>query len=258
MIDPQWDVSDLDPVTWRNIGRYLPPGQYVRAGKPGEHALFVLHDAGRVLNVVDTDAGRRTDLALDEVANPARLADELHRRGEWDRVHVIDKNHLAAVSHELQSEARNELTLDAYYRFVHQQYWDGEGGYVTVPAPASNWNHWSWSGVQAWVASLPPKASIALGVVGEAGLEIGVLLGISDGLVRRVTTFEALPVPRNAATVSQEYADAIWNAMNAIAPPAALLICTPAAFEAWLTGPDKQHAIDAAVAAGEAHLRRNG
>ena len=105
MIDPQWDVSDLDPVTWRNIGRYLPPGQYIRAGKPGEHALFVLHDAGRVLNVVDTNSGRRADLALDEVANPAKLADELHQRGEWDRVHVIDKNHLAAVSHELQSDA---------------------------------------------------------------------------------------------------------------------------------------------------------
>jgi hypothetical protein len=76
-------------------------------------------------------------------------------------------------------------------------------------------------------------------------------------LIRRVTTFEALPVPRDAASVSPSYTDSIWTAMNAIAPPAVLMICTPAAFEAWLTGLDKQAAIDAAVANGDAHVRRS-
>ena len=255
MIDPQWDVSDLDPITWRNIGRYLPPGQYMRAGNPDEHALYVLHQAGVVLNVIDTVSGRRTDLGINLVSDPATLAGDLHQRGEWDRVHIVDKAHLVAVSHEVQSDARSELTLDAYYRFAYQQYWDGEGGYVTAPARATTWNHWTWSGVQAWIAALPSPASIGLGVVGNDGLEIGVLLGVSDGLIRRVTTFEALRVPRSAAAVSAAYLDAIWTGMEVIAPPAALLICTPDAFEAWLTGPHKQSAIDAAVATGRAFVR---
>jgi hypothetical protein len=40
-----------------------------------------------------------------------------------------------------------------------------------------------------------------------------------------------------------------------IAPPAAALVCTPDAFEAWLAAPDKAASLDEAVRAGTAVVR---
>ncbi len=256
MIDPNWDVADLDSVTWRAIGEYIRPGRYVRAGNPDEHTLYLLHDEGMVLNVVDSQRGRRTDITIDRVGNPREIAEALYGRGEWDRVHVIDRSHLQAVANEAQSDPRHELTLDAYYRFVYQQYWDGEGGYVTSPPRAESWNGWTWSGVRAWIGALPSPSAIGLGVIGEDGLRIGVLAVASDGLIRRVTTFEALAVPRTAAAVTQTYFDQIWSEMGELlAPPAALLLCTETVFQEWLTGPDKSGAVRRAVTAGAAFAR---
>jgi hypothetical protein len=256
MIDPHWDVSDLDPVTWRAIGEYILPVRYVRAGTPDEHALYILHDEGRVLNIVDNRTGRRTDLGIERVGNPETVAADLHARGEWDRVHVVDRQHLKAVSTEAQSDPRHDLTLDAYYRFVSSQFWDGEGGYVTVPPRATSWNGWTWGGVKAWVEALGGPAAVGLGVVGADGLEIGLLAVVSDGLVRRLTTFEALPIPREDAAVTADYHQRTWEAVEErIAPPAALLICTPEVFREWLTGPAKRATIEEATAAGTAFLR---
>ena len=38
MIDPHWQLVDLDPRTWRNIGRFINPGLYIRAGNPASKA----------------------------------------------------------------------------------------------------------------------------------------------------------------------------------------------------------------------------
>jgi hypothetical protein len=42
-------LVDLDPLTWRHIGHFFDPGQYIRMARPGEHGLFILHDQGTVL-----------------------------------------------------------------------------------------------------------------------------------------------------------------------------------------------------------------
>jgi hypothetical protein len=36
MIDPHWILEDLDPHTWRNLGRFIDPGLYIRAARPDE------------------------------------------------------------------------------------------------------------------------------------------------------------------------------------------------------------------------------
>jgi hypothetical protein len=92
-------------------------------------------------------------------------------------------------------------------------------------------------------------------VIGPGGLEIGLIVGTADGLVRRVTTFEALDISRADAAVSREYADRIWKGIaESVGPPAALLLCTPEVFERWLAGPAKQAGIDTAIQAGAAVL----
>ena len=119
IIDPTWQVSDLDPVTWRNLGRFFNPQQYIRAAQPDEHGLFVLHDDGHVLKVVDTAGLGRPEGIPDRIDAPEALARNLYGRGQWQRVHIIDRRHLAQVARQAQATPRRDLTLDAYYHLVY-------------------------------------------------------------------------------------------------------------------------------------------
>lgn len=256
MIDPFWQLVDLDPKTWRAIGRFINPGQYIRAGNPDEHALYVLHDDGRVLNAVDTKAGTRRDLGLTRVTDPTGLAEELLGRGEWERVHVIDRRHLAAVSSNAQATPRRELTLDQYYRMVYEMFWDRDEGYVASPPHPGHWKHWTYAGIKGWVDAMPQPASVALGVLDGRELTIGLIAEISEGRIRRLTTFEALPVEERAASLSAAYLERLWSALTAgFYPPAAALLCSSATFEAWIEGSDKAAVIQSAIASNQAFLQ---
>jgi len=256
VIDPHWQLVDLDPRTWRNIGRFINPGQYIRAGNPDEHALYVLHDDGRVLNAVDTKTGPRRDLGIERVTDPTGLAERLHAGGEWERVHVIDRRHLAAVSANAQATPRRELTLDAHYRKVYDMFWDRDEGYVASPPHPGHWNHWTYAGIKGWVDALPQPASLALGVFDGSELTIGLIAEISDSLIRRLTTFEVLPQDARGATLSAESLERVWDALEAgFFPPAAVMLCSATVFEAWIECPDKAGYIRAAAATGRAYLR---
>ncbi|MBO0789468.1 MAG: hypothetical protein J2P36_00755, partial [Ktedonobacteraceae bacterium] len=114
MIDPHWSVIDLDPYTWRSLGRFFDPGQYIRSAQPGEHALFILHDQGRPLRVVDTEQGVLTHLNIQSIDDPQTLARSLYAQGTWQRVHVINKSHLANVARLAQTSPAASH-LDTYY-----------------------------------------------------------------------------------------------------------------------------------------------
>jgi hypothetical protein len=118
MIDPNWQLVDLDPYTWRAIGKYIDPALYIRAGSPDEHALYLIHDERRVLSVTETSGARRNDLGMTSIDDPKRTAERLYETGEWDRVHIIDRRHLQKVSSNAQQLQNRELELDAYYRNV--------------------------------------------------------------------------------------------------------------------------------------------
>ena len=258
MINPQWSVVDLDPITWRAIGEYINPGRYVRAGNDGEHALYVLHDNGQILNIVDTTTGRRMDIVPGPLDDPEAAAAELYATGEWDRVHLVDRQHLAAVAHEAQSDPRHDLTLDAYYRLVSHLMWsNSDSRYVVHPPRETTWHGWTYAAVQEWVLQLPNPATVALGVVGESGLRIGVIAQIEDGLITILTTFESLPIRRDEIDLTAATADRIWDALAAkFSPPAELLLCSPEVFEDWIHGSgSKSEIIDAAVALGTAFRR---
>jgi hypothetical protein len=257
MIHPHWSVVDLDPITWRNIGAFISPGRYVRAGDPGERALYVLHDNGRVLNAVDTASGRRIDLGLARIDDPDGVAADLFDRGEWDRIHLVDRQHVAAVAHEAQSDPRHGMTLDQYYRLVYHLTWsNSDSRYVVHPPRKESWHGWTYGMVQDWLGTLPDPATVALGVVGDGGLQIGVYAQIEDQLITVLSTFESLPVPREAAAVSADYRDRIWDAIaDKFAPPAALLLCRSEVFDRWIHQQGKRKTIVDAVADGTAFTR---
>ena len=255
MIDPNWRLDDLDPRTWRNIGRFFMPSQYIAANQPGEHGLYVLHEGGARPRVVDDQLGPRADIQIERVDDPRGLALELHERAEWDRVHVIDRRHLRHVAREAQASPRRELTLDAYYHLVYQLVWDGSDGYVCVPEKPAPRYGWSYGDLARFAAALPSPCCAGLVVLNEVEVEVGLVLQFENGRISRVTTLEAfssLPSP----SLDRHYFDAVCAAITeAIAPVAVALLCTSAVFEAWLEATDKFAVLQDAARRNQAFWR---
>ncbi|HEX7737651.1 MAG TPA: hypothetical protein VF458_22570 [Ktedonobacteraceae bacterium] len=241
MIDPHWELVDLDAVTWRQLGRFFDPGQYLRAAQPGEHGLFLLHECGKVLRVVDSKTGVRSDLAPASLDDPQECARQLYARGEWQRVHVIDKAHLALVARVAQETPRCELTLDAYYHQVYQLLWGTASGYVSIPPHPGHWHGWTYQQVSQWVNALPfSPATLALGVLDRGCWQIGLILLCEQGRIRKITTFESLDLQALACGLSEETLTALSQQLtDTVAPPAGLLLCTRAVFDAWIEQENK-------------------
>jgi hypothetical protein len=258
VIDPHWQLVDLDPYTWRNIGKFIDPGLYVRAGSPDEHGLYVIHAGGSVLSVVETSGRSRRDLGIEQVDSPQALAKSLYGSSEWDRVHVVDREHLNFVSTQAQQLENRDLELDAYYHNVFRLIWGKADGYVALPPHPGNWHGWTYDQIVRFVDQLVEPASLALGVISDDGkmLEIGLIGEVSGGSFRKVTTFESLPFPHEDAAVSDDFMERLWTHLSQGKwPPAAILLCTSSVFEAWVYGPNKRATIDSAISARHALLR---
>ncbi len=253
MIDPHWQVIDLDPVTWRNLGPFFPPQRYIAAAQPGEHGLFVLHDHGQVLKVVDTRTRSLPPGIPSQISDPGALARELYTRGEWQRVHIIDRRHLAWAARQAQATPRRELTLDAYYHLVYRLVWGSRKGYVCEPPHPGHFYGWTYADVQRFIAALPSPATLALGVYADTALAIGLILVCEGGQIRRVTTFEGLNWSVSHPGPTQETLTALCDALEAqFAPAAAVLLCTDTVFSGWLAASDKQTYLSAAQASATA------
>lgn len=247
MIDPNWNVIDLDPVTWRNLGPFIGVAQYVRVPVSDEPELYILHDRGRVLKVHDTHARPRPDVTkLTHIDDPHETARTLFATENWSRVHVVDKHHLASVARVTQQIENRQLTLDAYYHFVATQLWQEPSGYVCQPPRPSTWNGWTYADVQAFIQRLPDAATVALGVLETDSIYIGLILEIRGGLIRTVTTFEALTLPQ-PLLLAEASLDILAQTINAkFAPLAAALLCDRATFEGWVKAGDKSAFLRAA------------
>lgn len=239
MIDPHWQVVDLDPVTWRNLGPFLEPQQYIAAAQPGEHGLFVLHDYGRVLKVVDTQSSRRVAIPA-EIDDPEALARELYERGDWQRVHIIDRQHLIWVAQQAQMNPRRDLSLDAYYHLVYALMWGKPNGYVSLPPPPDRWHGWTYTDLRRFLAALPTPSTLALGVYRQTELMIGLILVCGEGQIHQVTTFEGLNWSIEHPGPTEQTLQALRDALSAqFAPAAAILLCTESSFAGWLESGDK-------------------
>jgi hypothetical protein len=240
VIDPHWQLQDLDPVTWRNLGPYFEPENYIRTAQPGERGLFVLHEEGKPLRVFDTEKGERADLDLSGIDDPHTLAHSLYESGEWERVHVINKTHLAHVAQAAQQIKNRELTLDQYYRLVYQLIWQSPTGYVSVPPHRGEWNGLKYGDLQEYVARLPDPCSVALGVIEDGKIFIGLILGVRGGMIRTVTSFEALELD-TLLELSAESFERLWAALGErFDPPAAALLCDRVTFEGLVKAENKR------------------
>lgn len=246
-------MVDLDPVTWRNLGHFFEPRRYIAAAQSGEHGLFVLHDAGRTLKVVDTATERRPEGIPAQIDDAAGLARELYARGEWQRVHVIDRRHLASVARQAQATPQRDLASDGYYHLVYTLMWGDPQGYACEPLRLATFHGWTYADAERFVAQLPSPATVALGVYAGDALTIGLILVVEDGLIRRATTFESLKQQPATTGPTQQTLLALCNALDAqYAAPAAVLLCDDATFAGWLDASDKSAYLNDAQANGAA------
>ncbi len=240
MIDPQWLVIDLDPVTWRHLGPFIEPQRYIAAAQPGEHGLFVLHDAGRLLKVVDTESKSRPAGIPPQITDPQALAHDLYGRGAWQRVHIIDRRHLAWVAQQAQATPHRELTMDGYYHLVYTLLWGKAGGYVSEPPMRDRAYGWTYSELQRFIADVPSPSTLALGVYAGDVLSIGLILVCERGQIRKVTTFEGLDWQVAEPGPTEQTMTALCAALEAqFAPASAVLLCTDEVFAGWLAATDK-------------------
>ena len=179
----------------------------------------------------------------------------MYARGQWDRVHVINQHHLARVGHLAGASANRSLHLDGYYQLVYDLIWDGGAGYVAEPPKPAHWNYWTMSQLEQFVSRLPKSATLALGVFEGEQLNIGLVLEVKQGNIVRVTTFEAPALQPIDPQLSPDFLDQLWAQLDHIAPPAAVLLYTQAAFDEWITTPDKVAFIFEAVQQGNALVR---
>jgi hypothetical protein len=255
VINPDWSVIDLDPVTWRALGHFFDPKQYIRAAQPGEHGLFILHDNKKLLRIVDTQQGLRADLAVSAVKDPVRLAHQLYQTGEWQRVHVIDKRHLARVATLVSETPHQNLHLDEYYHLIYRLVWEDQDGYVCMPPKPDSWNGWRLGNIKTFVSSIAMDSTLAIGVLDQGRIEIGLILQIHEGIINRVTTFEALDLTKETLQVGSKLLEIVWQQLGQkFTPPAAVLLCTPAVFEAWINGENKRLVLQLAITASTAAL----
>lgn len=175
-----------------------------------------------------------------QINDPAALARELYGRGAWQRVHIIDRRHLAWVAQQAQATPRRDLTLDAYYHLVYTLLWGKREGYACEPPPPGHWHGWTYAGIRRFIAALPSPATLALGVYSGDALSIGLILVCERGQIRQVTTFEGLNWHISHPGPTRQTLTALCEALDEqFAPPAAVLLCTEAVFSGWLAASDK-------------------
>lgn len=249
MIDPHWQVVDLDPVTWRHLGRFLEPRHYIAAAQTDERGLFVLHEGGRVLKVVDTTSHDAPVGIPAQIGDLHALAEELYQRNVWQRIHIIDRRHLAWVAQQAQATSRRDYTLDAYYHLVYTLIWDQDDGYVCVPPHPGSFHGWTYAGIRQFVAGAPSPSTFALGVYEGEALSLGLILVNEGGRIMKVTTFEALEWDAPNPGPTAQTLTALSGALERqFAPPAAVLLCTHETFEGWIAASDKLTYLAAARA----------
>lgn len=145
MIAPGLRVVDVEPDGFGVLNSLVS-----RYDRPTSGELHVLHDGGRVLRVVHTLEGptsKHREPLGDDL--PARAA-ELRQLAAVDRVVLVDRDGLAALSHPLSACGQAEVDQPTAFRRSHDVFWSSDA-VVTDPAPPSSA---SWDDLERHLQSL--------------------------------------------------------------------------------------------------------
>lgn len=257
MIWEHWEVVDLDPRTWRNLGALFNPANFLTHARPGERILSILHERGRVLKVYDTARGVRNDLNLETIEDAPRTAKQLYESEQgMARVQIFDKRSLVAFADAAQRNLHPEWDLDEHYRFLWGLAENDPEGICYYPPRPSHWNHFTYEQVRHFIEEVVPSPSTLVLVVFEGDeIYISLILGVRDRKVKLVSTLDALVSLGIGPQVSMADRERILEGVaQRFGRPSFSLFIQRAAFEAWLKAEDKGAVLRQAIAKGMALL----
>ncbi len=257
MIWEHWEVVDLDPHTWRNLGTLFNPQNFLSRARPGERVLSILHEDGEVLKVYDSALGVRHDLDLETIEDAPRVAKELYEAEKGlAEVQIFDKKSLIAFADRAQRGFRPDWDLDEHYHFVYGLAEDDPQGICYYPPHPPHWNHFTYEEVRHFIKEVVPSPStLVLAVFDRDQLYISLILGIRDHKIKLVSTFDALvPLGLESRIGMGDRQRILKLVEERFDIPSFSFFAQRSAFEAWLTAADKQKALQQAVAEGTALL----
>ncbi len=257
MIWEHWEVIDLDPRTWRNLGALFNPVNFITRARPGERILSILHQEGRVLKVYDSEKGVRRDLKLETIEHAPRTAQELYKsEQDLDRVQIFDKRSLVAFADGAQRSLHPEWDLDEHYRFIYGLAEDDPAGICYYPPRPSHWHHFTYDEVRHFIeAVVPSPSTLVLVVFEDEEVYISLILGIRDHKIKLVSTLDTLVPLGIGPKVSMADRERILEGVaQRFDRPSFSLFIQRAAFEAWLMAEDKGAVLRQAIAQGTAVL----
>ena len=235
MIAPGLRVIDVEPDGFGVLNALVS-----RYDRPRSGELHVLHDDGRVLRVVHTLEGptsRYREPLGDDL--PAKAA-ELRRLAAVDRVVLVDRDGLSALSHLLSACGLPEVDQPTAFRRSHDVFWSS-AAVVTDPAPPSSA---SWDELEGHLRSLGEDYwALLSGYDGErcAFTAVGRFVG---GQMVHLTSLQ--PVLGDARPAAGEAAQLV-GAAEQLGPVPLALVAPLDVLRAVAIAPDLPAALSACV-----------
>ncbi len=232
MIAPDLRMVDLDPTGFPWLC-----GLLARRDRTPTPSLQVLHDGGRVLNVVHTVRGRQPG-HREPFDDPHARAAELLASTDVERVVLIDRSELDNLWAEIEAFARPEVTQPELLWASNDRFWSHP---AVVTAPAAPRSPYPW--VHGWFSSLGPDWWGLVGAWRDEELVLSVVFHVRDGLVRTVTSGEAFGWPR----LPRRRAMNLVERAERLGPVPLAVLCDADALEAALTEPELGAALERLV-----------
>lgn len=185
MIAADVRMVDLDPSGFPWLCSLL-----ARRDRAATPTLQVLHDAGRVLNVVHTVRGRVSH-HREPFGDPQSRARELLVSTDAERVVLIDRSKLDNLWAEIEALARPEVSQPELLWASNDRFWSHP---AVATAPAAPRSAYPW--VHGWFTSLGPDWWGLVGAWRGEELVLSLVFHVRDGLVRAVTSGDAFGWPR--------------------------------------------------------------
>ena len=185
MIHPEVRITDLDVDGFAHLCGVISARDMRTAAE-----LTVLHDGGRVLQVVGPDG------AVDDVGaridDPAARADELLASRAVDRVVLLDRSQLDDLATVVVDAAAASPVQSDLLEAAHHADWSSPG-VTTAPEPPA----WPWTPVQDALTELGSGWLLLAAWRGEE-CALRLMAEVRAGLVARITSPAAAPARSSA------------------------------------------------------------
>lgn len=255
MIARDVEIVDLNPGSWRNLLSLFDVARLADRRPARPNLLSVLHSGGKVLRIYAPEGYRVP--TLEQIDDPQALAKKLYYQlPGLDSVQILEQRSLGQYSDQVQridwaAQDADDFLMRAY-RLAEQD----PAGLCFYPTFSWSWNGLPLDGIRTWLAGATGPSVYFLGVIRDSTPWLTLILRVSDGKVRLITSVDYLrrfdlPVERLPASIQDLNVIVECLAVN-LAPVRAALICDYFTFAKLLASEDKQRDLATAVAEGSA------